>query len=146
MDTSVWNSGVFGAMICPLRLAVIGHAARMVARLVPSSVLVPATRPVPTVVMMPMSKALTSEDAMSVRFFISAAIVGRVPPEPAPVQPVAFTMSICIGTPAAKKVVVTDAEMRTSLMTHRRVASFHRNWNSSALADAPAGMTPERPP
>lgn len=122
----------------------IGPGATMVARLVASIVLVPTVSA--AVVAMPMSFALTRLEGMLVRFFISAAIVGRVPPDPAADQPVTLQRSICTGTPAAKNVVVTHAESLISLITHRRVASFQRNWKISLLPASAAGRMPVNPP
>ena len=83
---------------------------------------------------------------MLVRFLSRAAGETRVPPEPATDHAVAFTKSICTGTPAAKNVVETQAEMRISLMTQSRVASVQRNWKISLFAASAAGITPVKPP
>jgi len=79
-------------MIDPLREEVIGPAATSVESATVSSVFVPAVNA--AVDDMPMSDAAISDDPIDVRRLSDAAGVTRVPPEPAALQPVAFTKSI----------------------------------------------------
>ena len=133
-----------GANTSPLSEAVIGPVPASAAIAAPSSVLVPA--PSAAVVAMRTSPEATSELAMLVRFLSSAAGEIAVPPVPGADHAVDFTMSICTGTPAAKKVVETAAENLISLMMQSRVASVQRNWNISLFAASAAGRMPVKPP
>lgn len=112
-------------MIDPFNDVVIGAAAASVERATVSKVLVPAVNA--AVVAMPISLVAMSDEPIEVLRFISAAGVTRVPPEPAALHAVALTKSIWTGTPAAKNVVLTAAEILIFRTTQKRVASLHRN-------------------
>mgnify|MGYP006319663779 CR=1 FL=1 len=133
-----------GGMIWPFKLAVIGPGAAIAASELPSRVFVPA--PSAAVVAIRMSPAASRVDGMLVRFFSSAAGETAVPSVPATVHAVDLMRSICTGTPAAKNVVVTQAEIRILRITAKRVASAHRNWNISLFAASAAGRMPVSPP